>query len=141
MLVWNAPDYQTTLRGKQVLVVEDEAIFAMLLEDELLEAGARVIGPASSIGEALQLIETAMADGGLNAAVLDIKLDGGVVSPVAERLAALGVPFLFTTGYDRGCDTGGYTAAPVLHKPLGPRELVAAVEVLASVMQHERHMV
>jgi DNA-binding response OmpR family regulator len=141
MSVRSAPDYRTTLRGKQVLVVEDEAIIAMLLEDELLEAGAWVIGPAASIDEALQLIETAMADGGLNAVVLDIKVDGEMVSPIAERLATLGVPFLFATGYDRGCDTGGHTVAPVLHKPLGPRELIVAVEALSSAMQHERHMI
>jgi CheY-like chemotaxis protein len=138
MSVRSALNYRTILRGKRVLVVEDEAIFAMLLEDELLEAGASVIGPVASIGEALQMIETAIADGGLNAAVLDIKLDDGVVTPVADRLAAFGVPFLFATGYGPDCDTAGYTATPVLHKPLCPHELLVAVEVLASTTQDER---
>ena len=72
------------------------------------------------------------ADGGISAAVLDINLDGQRVEPVADRLAALGVPFLFATGYGEGCDTGGHGAAPILDKPFAPERLVAAVEALAS---------
>jgi CheY-like chemotaxis protein len=125
------PDHRTVLRDKRILVVEDEALIAMLAEDELLEAGARVVGPAATVGEALRLIEGAAADGGLSAAVLDIKLAGDAVRPVADRLAALGVPFLFATGYGEGCDTGGH-AAPVLHKPFDPHQLVVTVEALAS---------
>ena len=54
------------------------------------------------------------------------------MAPLADRLAALGVPFLFATGYGEGCDTGRHGAAPTLHKPFSPESLVAAVEVLAS---------
>jgi hypothetical protein len=57
------------------------------------------------------------------------------LSPVADRLAALGVPFLFATGYGTNCDTGGHTAAPVLqvlHKPFDPHGLIVAVEALVS---------
>jgi CheY-like chemotaxis protein len=115
----------------RVLVVEDEAIVAMLIEDELLEAGAEVVGPASSVGEALQGIEAALGDGGLNAAVLDINLAGEAVTPVADRLATLGVPFLFVTGYDKGCKRGGHVAAPMLHKPFDPEDLITALGMLA----------
>jgi DNA-binding response OmpR family regulator len=127
-----SPNRPTTLRDKRILVVEDEAIVAMLVEDGLLDAGAKVLGPAASVDEALQLIERAASDGGLSAAVLDINLNGEAVSPVADRLTALGVPFLFATGYVEGCDTGGHTAAPILHKPFDPTSLVAAVDTLAS---------
>jgi hypothetical protein len=51
---------------------------------------------------------------------------------VADRLVALGVPFLFATGYDEGCDTGGHKAAPMLQKPFDPQRLSAAVAALAS---------
>jgi len=104
---------QTPLKDKRVLVVEDEAIKAMLVVDNLLEAGAEVVGLVGSVGNALQLIEAA-GKGGLSAAVLDINQDGKHVSPVANRLAALGVPFLFATGYDPNCATGWCTAVPVL---------------------------
>ena len=120
------------LKGKRVLVVEDEIFVSMLVEDELRGAGAEVIGPAPSVGDALRLVEAAAADGGLSAAVLDINLDGQRVQPVADRLAALGVPFLFATGYGENCDTGGHGAAPTLPKPFAPERLVAAVEALAS---------
>ncbi len=54
------------------------------------------------------------------------------LAPVADRLAALGVPFLFATGYGENCDTGGHADAPVLHKPFARRALIDAVEALAS---------
>ena len=63
--------------------------------------------------------------------MLDINLDGQHVEPVADRLAALGVPFLFATGYGEGHGTGGHGAAPVLRKPFAPERLIAAVEALA----------
>lgn len=102
----------------------------MLLEDEIREAGAGVIGPAGSVREALLLIEAA-AEGGLNAAVLDFNLAGAVVLPVADHLAALGIPFLFATGYGEGCDRRLHTAMPVLAKPFGPNTLLSALRSLA----------
>jgi DNA-binding response OmpR family regulator len=120
------------LTGKRVLVVEDEILVSMLVEDELRHAGATVLGPAPSVGDALRLVEAAAADGGISAAVLDINLDGKHVASVADRLAALGVPFLFATGYGETCDTRGHETAPVVSKPFAPERLVAAVEALAS---------
>jgi len=132
MHVGNVPDHRTTLRDKRILIVEDEAVVAMLVEDGLLNAGAKVVGPAASVGEALQLIDGVAAGGGLNAAVLEIKLNGETVRPVADRLTAIGVPFLFATGYGKDCNTGGHTA-PMLQKPFGPEMLITAIEALASV--------
>jgi len=119
------------LRDRRVLVVEDEALVAMLLEDGLCDAGAKVIGPAASVQEALRLIEVASGDGGLDAAVLDLNLAGEKVAPVADRLAALGVPFVFSTGYGEACDRSGYPAVPVLAKPFGLERLVITVHDLA----------
>ncbi len=120
------------LTGKRVLVVEDEALLSMLVEDELRGAGATVLGPACSLGDALRLVEAAAADGGISAAVLDINLDGRHVAPVADRLAALGVPFVFATGYGENHDTGGHGTAPTLRKPYCTGSLIAAVGALAS---------
>ena len=128
----NLPGHHPALRGRRVLVVEDEALVALLLEDGLLDAGAEVVGPAGMVGEAPRLIEGAAADGGLHAAVVDLRLADAMASPVADRLAALGVPFLFATGYGEGCDTGGHAGAPVLAKPFDPDALVAAVQGLAA---------
>lgn len=115
----------------RILLVEDDAIIAMLEEDALAEAGAEVLGPASSVGEALRLIEQAVGTGGLGGAVLDLALDGNGVAPVADRLAALGVPFLFATGSVlENALMRRHQAAPVLCKPFDPRELLAAVSAL-----------
>ena len=121
-----------TLTSKRVLVVEDEALVSMLIEDELRDAGATVLGPAVGVDDAVRLVEAAAADGGMHAAVLDINLDGRHVASVADRLAALGVPFLFATGYGETCDTRGHETAPVVSKPFALERLVAAVEALAS---------
>ena len=118
------------LRGKRILVVEDEALVSMLMEEELLDAGALVIGPACSLDEALRLTETAAADGGLSVAVLDINLAGVAVWPVADRLAALGVPFVFSTGYDDNHNPARHAAAPRLVKPFDLDALVAVVQQL-----------
>jgi DNA-binding response OmpR family regulator len=64
--------------------------------------------------------------------VLDINLDGKHVASVADRLAALGVPFLFATGYGENRDARGHDTAGVLEKPFDTGRLVAAVAALAS---------
>ena len=119
------------LTGKRVLVAEDEALVSILVEDLLRDAGATVLGPAHSVDDALRLVEAAAADGGISAAVLDINLEGRHVGPMANRLAALGVPFLFATGYSHNRDAGGHGAAPVVEKPFDTERLVAAVATLA----------
>jgi DNA-binding response OmpR family regulator len=115
-----------------VLVVEDEALIAMLAEDGLLEAGATVVGLASTIEEALEFIEASLPEGGLDAAVLDINLQGRRADRVAERLAALGIPFLYATGYSDDVGIGPQPAAPVLHKPYQTEVLVTMLQALVS---------
>jgi DNA-binding response OmpR family regulator len=124
---------QTTLKDKRVLVVEDEAVIGMLVEEELLEAGAEVVGPVDSVGDALRLVEVLAGEGGLSAAVLDIKLADEIVTPVADALTEHRVPFLFVTGYGTNCATGRHRAAPVLQKPFTPHDLIVAVNALASI--------
>jgi DNA-binding response OmpR family regulator len=120
------------LQGRRVLIVEDEALIGMLLEDGLLEAGAEVVGPACSVKEALELIDRAAADGGLSAAVLDINLEGETVSPVADRLAALSVPFVFATGYGEGYNRGPHAAAPIVAKPFDGDQVTDIVKTLTA---------
>ena len=132
MRIEYSEDYRRMLQGRRVLVVEDEALIGMLLEDELLRAGAEVVGPAYSVTEALELIDQAAADGGLSAAVLDINLEGETVSPVADRLAALSVPFVFATGYGEGYNRGLHAAAPILAKPFDGNQVTDLVRDLTA---------
>jgi DNA-binding response OmpR family regulator len=116
--------------GSRVLVVEDEALVAMLVEDELREAGAEV-RVAATLGEALRLVGAAAGEGcGPDAAVLDIGLGAESALPVADALARLGVPFVFATGYGEDHDRGGHAAAPLLRKPYDPLDLIAALAAL-----------
>lgn len=127
-----APCLPAMLRGRRIFIVEDEALVALVVGYGLVDAGAEVVGPAASVGEALELINRAQHEGRLDAAVLDINLQGLAVSPEADRLASLGVPFVFSTGYGENCDRGAHPAALVLAKPFGPHALVAAVEGLVA---------
>jgi DNA-binding response OmpR family regulator len=119
-------------RLPRVLVVEDEALVAMLLEDALLDADYAVMGPAATVDEALALLDCGEAP---DAAVLDLNLADELVTPVADALAARGVPFVFATGYDRerlaAVLPRRHHGAPVLLKPFGPAELSTLVLQLA----------
>lgn len=133
----SAVQHTATLQKPRILIVEDEALLAMMAEDALRDAGAEIVGAAGSVTEALYLIEHVTNDGGLDAAVLDIRLNRELVTPVADRLAVLGVPFLFATGYSDAHDMGGHAAAPLLHKPFAINKLVAAVRGLARIRTSE----
>lgn len=99
----------------RLLVVEDEALIAMELCKDLGQAGWEILGPASSIEEALRLLDGRTLP---DAAVLDVNLGGRLVYPVAERLQALGIPFVFCTGYQRLDDHRGFFSSPVVRKPV-----------------------
>jgi len=112
-----------TLSGLRVLLVEDEAMVAMMIEDMLSDLGCQVIGPASRVSRALDLLE----HDGIDAAVLDVNLGGEAVFPVADRLAAAGVPFVFSTGYGTAGLDARHAARPVLQKPYSRERLAAAL--------------
>jgi len=79
----------------QILVVEDETLIALDLEFCLTDAGFGVIGPVPTVSAALALLRTRRPD----AAVLDVSLRGERVTPVAETLRAMGVPFVLASAY------------------------------------------
>ncbi len=84
------------IRGLKVIIVEDAILLAMELEAGLTEAGAEVVGSAGELEEAMGLLGQP-----IDAAVLDCNLNGVSVEPVAQALAARGVPFLFATAMAR----------------------------------------
>ena len=79
----------------QILIVEDEFVIAMELALTLRSAGYEVLGPALSVSEALRMLRAERPD----AAVLDVNLAGEWVTPVAEVLRAMFVPFILASGY------------------------------------------
>ena len=98
----------------RVLLVEDEALVAMMIQETMTEFGFQVIGPVSTASEAL----AAARNSQFEAAVLDINLGDGMVYTVAEILSKRGVPFVFVTGYDAESIDSRFTGVPVLQKPI-----------------------
>ena len=80
---------------RRILIVEDEYLVAMGLELAVQSAGYQVLGPVANVGDALVLLRQERPD----AAVLDVNLAGEWVTPVAEVLRAMTVPFILATGY------------------------------------------
>ncbi|HZZ35245.1 MAG TPA: response regulator [Caulobacteraceae bacterium] len=113
------------LAGRRLLIVEDEALVAMMLEDMLAGLGCVVVEVAGSVSEGLALAGDASL--ALDAAVLDVNLGGEEVYPVAEKLSAGGVPFVFSTGYGVAGIAPGFARVPALAKPFTPRALASAL--------------
>lgn len=112
------------LTGRRILVVEDQYAIALDLCESLDREGASVVGPAASVEDALQILE---ASGRPDAAVLDIRLRGGPVYPVADRLQELGVPYLFTTACQTDEIPERYRLAPRFDKPVRLSSILDAI--------------
>jgi CheY-like chemotaxis protein len=109
----SALEPQTAIRAKRILVVEDELMIRMLLEDMLGELGYTITAEAARIDEALEAAQNADFD----IAILDVNLNGQPISPVADALAARGMPFVFATGYGERGLPESYRDRPTLKKP------------------------
>jgi PAS domain S-box-containing protein len=100
--------------GQRVLLVEDEALVAMMIQECLTECGHSVLGPIGRASDALD----AAKEGDFDAAILDINLGDGMAYPVAEILSARGVPFVFLTGYEAETVDDRFSHVPILQKPI-----------------------
>ena len=96
--------------------MEDEALVAMMMEDLLQESGCEVVASFSTVGAAMDWLQTHETD--LDGAVLDVNLGGGETAfPVARVLMERGVPIAFATGYGV-LPSDGFAEVPVLRKPV-----------------------
>ena len=110
-----------SLRGRRILVVEDEYFLADELNLVLKDAGAVTVGPVASVDGGLNLLAASSV---LDAASLDVNLGEESVYRLADVLMARAVPFLFTTGYDHAAIPAPY--AHILHqkKPVEPETVL-----------------
>jgi DNA-binding response OmpR family regulator len=111
------------LGHKRVLIVEDEFLVGFSLLEDLTEAGADVVGPVSTVDEALRIVASESFD----LAVLDINVRGEMSFPVADELLARNVPLIFLTGYDADAIPDRLQRLPRLGKPYHPKELASAL--------------
>ncbi|MEM9795943.1 MAG: response regulator [Pseudomonadota bacterium] len=113
------------LEGRRILIVEDEFLVSTEISLTLEEAGAEVIGPAGTVDEGLSLTTE---ENRLDGAILDVDLHGKDVYPVAERLAAISIPFIFHTGHGGRAELNKrFPTATVCPKPTLPEMLMAAL--------------
>jgi PAS domain S-box-containing protein len=103
-----------TLSGNRVMIVEDEALVAMVVSESLAALGCSVVGPFSRCADAI----AAMDLGDVDAAILDVNLGGEMIYPLADVLARRGVPFIFVTGYGAESIDTRFTHIPVIQKPV-----------------------
>jgi CheY-like chemotaxis protein len=118
------------LEGRQVLVVEDEMMIAMLIEDMLADLGCKVVGPAHGVAAALDLVERTT---NLDIALLDVNLAGQPVFAVADALRARKMPLIFCTGYGDAGLRAEDRGTPVLQKPYRAKELADSLSALLAV--------
>ena len=114
---------EQVLQGRYILVVEDDYFIAGDMQRELEAAGARVVGPAPSVSQALRL----MAKQQINCAVLDINLGDERSFPVAEALQARKTPFVFITGYNRSDVPQAWRHVRCIEKPMSTQALASAL--------------
>ncbi len=123
-----------TIADCRVLLVEDEAMVALLLEDMLADMGCTVAGVASRLDGALAAARTLDYD----VAILDVNLDGSDTYPVADAVAGRALPSVFVTGYGPADLREGYRHVPVLAKPFREADLRAVLETtLAAAVPRE----
>ena len=112
------------LRGRRVLVVEDEFFIADELARDLAAMGAEIVGPAGTVEQAMRLLND---DCCIDGAVLDIKLGAMMAYPVADELLARNVPVVFATGFDADILPRRFIGVPRYLKPTRSEQVAAAL--------------
>jgi CheY-like chemotaxis protein len=108
----------------RVLLVEDEALIALMLEDMLEGMDFAVTALAPRVPLGVSIAET----GDFDVALLDVNVAGENVEPVANVLAARGIPFIFATGYGEAGVPLKHRDRPVVAKPFRSEQLEAALK-------------
>src|SRR5215218_1603919 len=112
---------------RRVRVVEDEALIGILIED-MIHDGGEMLGPASTLTDALVFARETQAD----VALLDLNLKGVLAYPVADVLRERGMPIVFTTGYGSAGLSERFQDCPILDKPFDQHSLEKAIETVLS---------
>lgn len=87
------------------------------MQSEFADAGAQTV-LAATVDEALAALRPE-----ITAAILDMGLNGESVRPVAQKLAELGIPFIFHSGKEESTTARGWSHAPIVIKPAAPGQV------------------
>ena len=109
--------FRPDLRGKRILLIEDEFYIADDVSRVLRNAGVVVVGPVATLSAAHEILDR----DGFDCAILDLNLHGDDAIELADRLSAAGKSFVIATGYGSGAVPDRMKKAPRIEKPFDPR--------------------
>ncbi len=109
-----------------ILLVEDEVMIRMMVADMLEELGYTIAGEAGDIDEGIRLVQAIDFD----IAILDVNVNGKVITPVAEAVQMRGLPFVFATGYGAQGLPEKFRDRPTLQKPFQIETLARTIETV-----------
>jgi two-component system, response regulator PdtaR len=121
-------EHKVTSSAARILIAEDEFLVAILLEQDVTEAGYRVVGPFTRFPEALDAVRR----GGFDLALLDINMNGQMAYPLADELLTRGVPFIFLSGYGAQDLPERFRGCSRIAKPYDASTLLREVARLAA---------
>jgi DNA-binding response OmpR family regulator len=124
-------DDTARLRGKRVLLIEDEYLIADDLNRALSHSGVVVIGPIGTLEAGLRAASSELID----IAILDINLRGEWSYPIVDELLARNIPVVLATGYDEEAVQPGFSQLPRVQKPYKPNEVLALLHRLSAASQ------
>lgn len=119
-------DGERCLRGKSVLIVEDNFLLAEDLRSSVEQTGAEIIGPISDASQALAAAQEKKID----IALLDVGLESQSSIAVARALAYRLIPFIIITGYVRDALPPELENALYLAKPVMPGSVLNVISAL-----------
>lgn len=112
--------------AKRILIVEDDALIAMSLAQDLEDAGFLITGPCLNVTQALHTLKTRDIDG----AVLDMQLGQETSADVAIALKQADIPFVVVSGYAAEDLALSFQGAPVVSKPIRLPDLIAQLHAI-----------
>lgn len=118
------------LKGLKVLIVEDEWLLADHLQAIVEHTGAEALGPVATIEGAMALLDGMPTPP--DAATLNVRLVDGPSFPVADRLAAAGVPFAFISANHLDDLPERFAKRPLLAKPFRDADVAALLARLVT---------
>jgi DNA-binding response OmpR family regulator len=116
----------------RILIVEDNALLAFMIEDALIEAGHEIFGPVGTPAEAMALAEQSRPQ----LVIVDVNLKNGTSGVEVARYLHINsdVPSLFATGQVEIAWQNSDVAIGVLAKPFSPDTVVKVVAAISRIL-------
>lgn len=116
------------LSGRRIVILEDDYYQAHDSKNTLEDAGAEVISISATVPD----LKALMANGRIDAVLIDINLGHSTSFDFARELGRNQIPFLFLTGYDVGMLPEDLVGSPYISKPADRGKIVAGLASLAA---------